>query len=57
MPLILEARKLIQRAARFVRASRDLSDVRAMNDHALRDIGLSRADIYFAIRTGRLPDR
>ncbi len=50
-------RARLARAAKALRLKRDIADVNAMDDHMLRDIGLNRADISFAVRTGRLPDR
>jgi len=45
------------RAREALLIERDIANVRAMNDHILRDIGLNRAEIAHALRTGRRPDR
>jgi uncharacterized protein YjiS (DUF1127 family) len=36
-----------------LRIRRDMRQLRAMNDHMLKDIGLTRADIGGAVRYGR----
>jgi uncharacterized protein YjiS (DUF1127 family) len=36
-----------------LRIRRDMRQLRAMDDHMLRDIGLTRADIGSAVRYGR----
>lgn len=50
-------RSRLERVARAVRIKREVADLRAMDDYILRDIGVHRADISFAVRNGRLPDR
>jgi len=37
------------------RTRRDLRRVHALDDHSLRDIGLTRSDIEDAVRTGARP--
>ncbi len=37
------------------RTRRDLRRVHALDDHSLRDIGLTRTDIEDAVRTGARP--
>jgi uncharacterized protein YjiS (DUF1127 family) len=39
------------------RFARDVEHLQAMGDHMLRDIGLNRADISYAVHNGKLPDR
>lgn len=39
------------------RFARDVKNLQAMSDHMLRDIGLNRADIFYAVHNGSLPDR
>ena len=44
------------RAVRSWMIARDVGEMQAMTDHMLHDIGLNRADVSHAIRTGKLPD-
>lgn len=45
------------RIGRERRIRRDIDGLRALNDRMLADIGLSRCDVEYAVRHGRLPDR
>jgi uncharacterized protein YjiS (DUF1127 family) len=49
--------RFFQRLAENDRMRRDAAILLRMNDHALQDIGLNRADVQFAVRNGCLPDR
>ena len=47
----------LRRLARVIRNRRDAGTLNRFDDHMLADIGLSRSDIHYAARFGRLPRR
>jgi uncharacterized protein YjiS (DUF1127 family) len=46
--------RLVRAMARERRVHRDNRTLKAMSDHMLRDIGLTRSQIGYAVRFGRL---
>ena len=56
-PLPRAMKQAIARIASRRRLRRDIDELRALDDRMLRDIGLRRGDIEYAVRYGRPFDR